>query len=211
MTEAEALAEAAEKYRDEGYAVARNLPPDELPEALRRHAPSFVANRNGESVLVEVWVRGRINDLPPALLPAGWSFDVILLPPPGHPDAPGPGAEATPEFTGRLLDELDDLLPKKATRARFLVAWSAAESAMRVAAGRTGVAADLMSSRHLAAELATAGVISDDQRQQFDRLLAVRDRLAHGVPGDGPHAEQVEFLAAFARGVVSRTPAAVAV
>lgn len=210
MTEAEALEQAAERYRTEGFAVTLNPSPDDLPEPLRRHTPSFVAKRNGKSVLVEVWRRGRINDLPPTMLPVGWGFDVVVLPPKEHPDAPGPGAEPTPEFTGRLLDELDGLLPKRATQARFLVAWSAAESAMRVAALRNGFTAELMTPKNLASELVSAGVISHGQLDQFTRLLAVRDRLAHGVPGDGPHAEQVEFLADFARTVIGQAPVAVA-
>jgi hypothetical protein len=208
MTEVEALEQAADRYRADGYTVVLNPPPEQLPESLRRGARGFVARQNGKSVLVEVWTRGRVNDLPPAFLPPGWSFDTILLPPPDYPDSPGPGNEATPEFTGQLLDELDNLLPKKATQARFLVAWSAAESAMRVAARRNGIEADRLPPKAVARELVTAGVLSHDQHQQFDRLMEVRNRLAHGVPGDGPRAEQVDFLAGVARDLLGQSPIA---
>lgn len=208
MTETEALEQAAERYRSEGYAVTLKPPSEELPAELRRHTAGFVARQNGKSVLVEVWTRGRINDLPPAMLPLGWSFDVILLPPPEYPDSPGPGNEATPEFTGQLLDELDNLLPKKASQARFLVAWSAAESAMRVAARRNGIESDRLPPKSVARELVTAGVLSHDQYEHFGRLLDVRNRLAHGVPGDGPRTEQVDFLAGIARGLLNQSPVA---
>src|SRR5262249_27351093 len=151
----------------EGYAVTLDPPPEQLPEELRRHNPGFVARRNGKSVLVEVWTRGKIQDLPPALLPMGWSFDTILLPPPEYPDAPGPGNAATPDFAGQLPDELDTLRPKKAARARFLVAWSAAESAMRAVALRNGIAADRLPPKLVAQELVTAGLLSNERCEQF--------------------------------------------
>jgi hypothetical protein len=144
------------------------------------------------------------------MLPLGWSFDVILLPPPEYPDSPGPGPEATPEFTEELLDELDNLLPRKASQARFLVAWSAAESSMRVAARRSGLEADRLTPKTVAQELVTAGLLSRDQYLRFDQLLAVRNRLAHGVPGEGPHAEQVDFLAGIARALLGQAPVAAA-
>lgn len=208
MTETEALQQAAERYRTEGYDVTFDPPPGQLPEVLRRHAPSFLARQNGQNVLVEAWTRGRVQDLPPVMLPVGWNLDVVLLPPPDHPDAPGPGKEVTPEFAGQLLDELDNLLPKKATQARFLVAWSAAESAMRVAALRIGLGTDRLPPKSVARELVTAGLLSHDQLQQLDRTMEVRNRLAHGVPGDGPRAEQIEFLAGVARELLGRAPVA---
>ncbi|MCI0700141.1 MAG: hypothetical protein L0241_03530 [Planctomycetia bacterium] len=210
MTEVEALEQAAERYRADGYEVTANPTPEQLPESLRRSRPALLGKRNGKSVLVEVWTRGRVNDLPPALLPPGWSFDVVLLPPPEYPDAPGPGNEATPEFTRLLLDELDNLLPRKASQARFLVAWAAAEAGMRVAAGRSGLAADRLPTKAVARELVSAGVLSHDQYERFDQLLEVRNRLVHGVPGDGPRTEQVEFLAGIARALLGQTPVAAA-
>jgi hypothetical protein len=209
MTEAEALEQAAETYRAEGYAVTLSPIPEQLPAELRRSFPGFIARQNGKSVLVEVWTRGRIHDLPPALMPPGWSFDAILLPPPDYPDTPGPGTEATAEFTRQLLDELDNLLPRQASRARFLVAWSAAESAMRVAARQNGVPAERLTPKLVAQELVSAGVLSHDQFHQFERLLEVRNRLAHGIPGDGPRAEQVDFLSGIAR-ALAQQPVAVA-
>jgi len=181
-----------------------------LPTELRRHTRGFLARQNGKNVLVEVWTRGRLNDLPPTMMPLGWSYDAILLSPPEYLDSPGPGRDATPEFAGQLLDELDNLLPKKASQARFLVAWSAAESAMRVAALRSRIATDQLSPMSVARELVLAGALSHDQLHQFEQIMAVRNRLAHGVPGDGPRAEQVEFLARIARTLLEQAPVAAA-
>ncbi len=156
-----------------------NPPASELPEELRHNTPGFVARRNGKSVLVEIWTRGRVNDLPPTLLPVGWNFDAVLLPPPEYPDSPGPGNEATSEFTGQLLDELDNLLPKKAARARFFVAWSAAESAMRVTAQSKGIESDRLPPKSVARELVTVGMLSREQYERFGQLLDVRKVDSH--------------------------------
>lgn len=210
MTVEEAIARAAEKYRKDGYTVALDAPPEALPPELRRDVPRLIATRNGRSTLCEVWVRGELHDLPPQTMPRGWDFDAVLLPKPEYPDAPGPGFEATPEFAAQLLDEFDNLLPNGAARARFLVAWAAAEAAMRVAARRTGLETDRLAPRDVARELVHAGVISNDRYDAFRDLLPVRNRLAHGVPGDGPRADQVEFLAGIARELIVPQPVAAA-
>lgn len=209
MTEEEAITQAVDKYRNEGYSVTLRPDSTTLPAELRDRRPALVANKNGTSVLVEVWTRGRLNDLPPTLLPAGWRFDVVMLPAPDYQDAPGPGVEATPEFAERLLTELDELVPKGAIRARFLLAWSAAEAAMRVAARREGIADAVLSPRLLARDLVTAGVISQQQLAQLEPVQAVRNRLAHGLPTNDLETGHIEFLTGFARSLL-RSPIAAA-
>lgn len=207
MTETEALAQAADKYRHEGYEVVTNPPPGELPEPLRRGYPSLVARRNGESVVLEVWSRNQVNDLPPDPLPAGWRFDVVLLPGADSAEIPGPGPAATPEFAERLLTELDELLPRGASVARLLLAWSTIESAMRVAAKREKLDADRMPPRQLLSELVGLGSLSHEQSDRLRSLLDARNRLAHGLPIAGVSNEDVAFLADLARSLLAIEPA----
>jgi hypothetical protein len=208
MTEAEALNQAADRYRGEGYEVTVGSDKTSLPPELRRPHPYLVARRDGESVFVEVWTQTKLHDLPPNFLPPGWRYDAVILPKPDHPDTPGPGAEATPEFTERLLNELDELVPRGAVRARFLLAWSAAEAAMRVAARREGIAAEAtLPPRSVAQELVTNGVLSHQQLRQFEAVQAVRNRLAHGLPASDFEPGQIEFLAGLARSLL-RAPVA---
>ena len=63
MTEHQAIAQATEKYRDEGYTVTPNPDPGSLPAELRNRRPALLATKNGTSVVVEVWSRDRLNDL----------------------------------------------------------------------------------------------------------------------------------------------------
>jgi hypothetical protein len=207
MTEQEAIARAGEKYRGEGYAVTENPDPAGLPVELRGRHPALLAAKNGTSVLVEVWSRDRVDDPPPQLLPAGWEFDVVVVPrAPAEDLAPGP--PPTQDFAARLLGELDELLPRGAVRARFLLAWSAAEAAMRVAARREGIAADALLPRLLATELVTAGVISQEEWDRFRTVQPVRNRLTHGLPAD-PGAGDIDFLTGLARSLLA-TPVAAA-
>ncbi len=206
MTETDALAQTADKYRREGYEVVERPPAADLPEALRRGYPALVARKNGKAVLVEVWSRDRVNDLPPDPLPVGWDFDVVLLPGPPSGDVPGPGPEATPEFAARLLAELEDYIPRAAHQGRFLLAWSAAESAMRVAARREGIDADRLPPRQLISQLTSAGLLSPAQSDALRELMAVRNRLVHGAPIEPVGDDAVADLVRTAKELLAAAP-----
>ncbi len=208
MTEQEAITQAAEKYRNEGYTVALGPDPATLPAELRGRKPALVANKNGTAVLVEIWSRERINDLPPALLPPGWQFDVVMLPRTPAAGAPDPGPAATAEFANRLLMELEDLVPKGARRARFLLGWSAVEAAMRVAAQRAGIDPQPLAPRQLMSELVSAGLLSHDRLARLQEQFATRNRLVHGVPVDATDPGEVDEMVALARELIGERLAA---
>lgn len=203
MTEAEAIQRTAERYRTEGYSIA--LAPDSsmLPPALADRRPALIATKNGSSVLVEIWSRDRINELPPTFLPSGWEFDIVSLPSSVPADAPGPVPAATPEFTRRLLEEVEEYIPRAAPRARLLVAWSALESAMRVAAQRVGRDASGVPPRQLIGELTSDGVLSQEQSSYLRSQIAVRNRVSHGVPENDFDHQHVDRIIALARELLS--------
>jgi uncharacterized protein YutE (UPF0331/DUF86 family) len=208
MTEAEALVQAADRYRAEGYEVVM---PDKstLPAELHHPHPFLVARRGSESLFVEVWTQTKLHDLPPNPMPSGWRYDAVILPRPDDVDRLGSGTEATPEFTERLLNELDELVPKGAVRARFLLAWSAAESAMRVAAQREGVVDASLSPRLVVRDLVSAGLISQQQMTQLEPAQVARNRLVHGLPTNDLEPGQIDLLISLARSLL-RSPVAAA-
>jgi hypothetical protein len=167
----------------------------------------MLAVRNGESVVVEVWSRGRINDLPPTFLPAGWTFDVVVLPQFNGDGAYAPSApKPTREYVEKLLDELETCLPLAAIRARSLLAWSAVESAMRVAAEEVGIDLDGMGTRQLIGELASAGLISPGRYSSLQRQFEIRNRLMHGMPAGDSSAIDVAGMASLARELIAEKP-----
>lgn len=206
MTEEEAVRRAADKYRGEGYSVTPTPDPASLPHPLNNRRPAFVATRNGTSVLVEVWGQDRLNELPPVVLPPAWDFDVVVLPRAGAGDESPPGPAATPEFAQGLLTEYENMVPKGARQARFLLAWAAAEAALRVAAQRAGIDPAGVSPRELLNDLTSAGVLTREQLWFLQLQLGARNRLAHGVPADGLDTKQTDDLAGIARALLSDAP-----
>lgn len=202
MTEREAVAQAADRYRGEGFTVTLDPDPAALPAELRGRRLALLATHNGTSVAVEVWSRDRVNDLPPTFLPAGWEFDVISLPAAESAGVPGTGLSATPDYARELLAEFAGL-PGGATRARFLLAWSAVEAGLRVAAARIGIDLESTPTRQFMTELTSAGVLSPDQYGRLRDWMAVRSRLIHGVPEGVPTARDVDDLADLAKQLVT--------
>lgn len=197
MTREEAISQAAEKYRSDGYAITLNPAHELLPRELQERQPVLLATKPNTTVVVEVWSRDRVHELPPALLPEGWEFDVVVLPKCSEEEFDGPSA--TPEFTNRLLMELEELVPKGARRARFLLAWSAAEAAMRVAAQRSGIDPERLPPRQLMNELVSAGVLSHTQLEHLRQNVVQRNQLVHGLPTDLADPQAAEYLIALAR------------
>jgi hypothetical protein len=206
MTEQEAIAQSAAKYRAEGYTVTADPDPSGLPTELRDRHPVLLAVRNGTSVMVELWSRNRLNDPPPAFMPSGWQFDAIILP--RLEGVPDPGPPATPEFARRLLSELENMVPKGAHGARFLLGWSAVEAAMRVAAQRSGIDPQEMAPRQLMSELVSAGILSHERLDWLRDRFATKTRLAHGVPVDVTDPREVDEMVVLARELLGESLAA---
>lgn len=211
MTTDEVLAQVAEMYRREGYDVVTRPDPAELPEALRRPYPAVVARRGPRAVLAEVYRRGQVQDLPPDPLPAGWNYDAILMPREDWAGAPGPGPGPTPEFAHSLITEIEEMIPRAAVRARFLVAWAAAEAALRVAAARNEVeGTPERTPRDLLGRLEAAGVLTPDRTAVLRDLLAQQTRLCHGTPTEPIEPWWADHLITVARELLSGLPVAMA-
>src|SRR5438128_6423318 len=109
MNKNEILEQVANQYRSEGYHVtvtAGGAVPPELSH-LRDHV-DLIAQRNGESVAVEVKRRDQLYQInPPETagiqhLP-GWSYDLVVYPPGGVDEIPLDDGEPSPEYVESLL------------------------------------------------------------------------------------------------------------
>lgn len=210
MTPSEALDQVADRYAGRGYVIDRDPDDRSLPAGLRGRGPKLVARRDGRALYVETWLRGVVQEPPPDPMPAGWDYEAILMPADEPADAPGPGPAATPEFTARLLTELEEYVPAAARHSRLLLAWAAAESAMRVAAGREGIDVANMPPRQLFSELVWAGVMSNDQADAATGWLKARNRLAHGTPVEPGGDDAIREMVGLARELLTPAPLAAA-
>ena len=109
-----------------------------------------------------------------------------------------------------MLTELEDFVPKGAPKARFLLAWSAVESAMRVAAQRIGLALEGITPRQLMSELVSAGLLSSIQYERLLQQFGARNRLVHGVPTGDLDSRQIDEMACLARELIVEKPVAAA-
>jgi hypothetical protein len=203
MTEHEALELAAEQYRKEGYTIVVRPGRTELPEGLAGHNVDLLARKGQETVAVQVRRRDQLYDVEPAAtevnaLP-GWRFDLVVVPVNGRDEVPSNGATPSVGEVESLLGEAEQLLGHGTPRAAFLIAWSAAEGAMREAARRRGLGVEAAVPRFLLKTLLANGLIS---REDYDRLQHsgdVRSRLAHGLSPGQTDENDIRFLVAFAR------------
>jgi uncharacterized protein YutE (UPF0331/DUF86 family) len=213
MTRDEVLNQAADKYRSEGYSVtitAGGAVPPELSH-LRDHV-DLIAQRNGESVAVEVKRRDQLYEINPLEMAGnqhlpGWSFDLVVYPPSGVDGIPLEDGEPSPEYVESLLTEAQQLLDLGKPRAAFLVAWSAIESTMRTAARRESLEIEEGAPRFVLKTLYANGVISYEDYDRLRLCLDKRNRLVHGLSVDHLEPDDVRFMIEFARQLQCGTPA----
>jgi hypothetical protein len=203
MNQREALEKVAEQYRGEGYDVVEPSAAD-LPSFLVGRGVDLIARRGDERVAIHVKSRGQLYDLWASEQAAGqagadgWRFDLVVYPP-ATEDVALNGAGGGVEYADTLIEEAERLLGLPSLRAAFLIAWSAAEAAMREVARREAIPLDAETPQFLVKTLYTNGILS---REEYDRLqqgLGLRTSIAHGVPPDRLDPADTRFLVDFAR------------
>jgi len=178
----------AQRYRGEGYEVAVDPRPHELPPALRRFHPDIVALRGSEGVVVEVkrrrpaasGARDEIEELASAVraLP-NWRFELVVI----DDDVEGPvgeGRDWSDADVRQALRDVEDLVDRDRLEPALLLLFAAAEARLRSVAAEEGVVVPSHGLGPLISALTAAGVLS---REDYARLmdgLAVRNAVAHG-------------------------------
>lgn len=204
MNEHEFLEKAVEQYQKEGYSVITHPNKDELPPALGELEIGLVARRGNEAVAVQFKRRDQLydlNGLPHAVermhLEPGWRLDLVVFPPEGGIEVPRDGSEPDAGYIQFLIEEARQALGLGVTHAAFLIAWAAAEAAMREAARGGGLAIDREVPSFVLKNLYSAGIISREDYDRVGQCLQVRNALVHGFAPPRFAAADVEFLLAF--------------
>ncbi len=177
--------EAMRFYETAGYEI---LSPKStvLPEPLRHFTPDFVAEKNGERVLVEVTgvmhepklnklaeLKEQIDKLP------GWRLDVYL--PTQQSRAVETSAYSNEQVEVRLR-ESKSLLSEARSELALVSAWIALEAVLR----NLGLEATSMNrppdSLTMLAHLYEQGKLSPTQYETLKQARALRNRIVHGLP-----------------------------
>jgi REase_AHJR-like len=210
MSQRELLEKVAEEYRQEGYDVLVAPTGEQLPEFLADRGVDLLARRGDEHVAVQVKRRDELYDLVPlpdrVSPPAGWRFDLVVYPRPVE-EVPRNGNEPAAGYAVTLIDEAEQLVTVGTLRAAFLVAWSAAEAAMRENGRRERLCAETDPPRFVVKTLYANGILSREEYDRLQRLYELRNRLVHGVPPDRLGEEDARALIDLARRLLGSGPA----
>ena len=172
----------ARRYQSEGYTVIVEPEKDELPEFLRHFHPDLVALRADRSVAVEIKSSRRVRrtdywrELAQAVRAhQGWHLEIVTN---GSSD-PQEESISQAEIEARI-DNSAALAAAGEIEASLLVAWSAAEAAMRLVAERYDVKISDLGPLSLMSRLVGEGFM-DRQDYEFVAALSYkRNAVAHG-------------------------------
>lgn len=175
----------AEQYRGQGYRVAVEPSPDEVPGFLAGYQPDLIVSRGGERTVVEVKSRRSL----PADAQAreiarrvegrpGWRFELVIVGdepagamPPSEPQVRNAVAEA------RRLLEVGFVSPA------LLSAWAALEASLRLALHTEGGPVP-SASRSLLTRAVEEGILSREDYRAATESFGLRSSLAHGLQSD---------------------------
>lgn len=108
----------------------------------------------------------------------GWRFELVLL----KPDVGPPGARAwNAEDIEDSLGQIEAILGAGYPEAALLLAWSAAEAALRLLAEKEHLDLEREDAAYLLRLLVTRAVITREQYERLWEALELRNAVAHGV------------------------------
>lgn len=197
FAEARQVQEVAREYRSRGYDVVVEPEPGQLPEALSRFRPDFVARKADEVVVVEVKSRGSLTDpelqeLAKAVrAQPGWRFELIVL----KPELGPPGTKLwNADDVANSLRQVEAILGSDHREAALLLAWSAAEATLRLLADKERLLLERDDALYLLKLLATRAVITREQHDLLWEVLQLRNAVAHGLKPPLLHTAKIEDL-----------------
>lgn len=180
----------AEEYRGQGYDVAVEPAPHELPDFLSGYRPDLIVTRGGETTVVEVKSRRSLAAEAQAREIArlvegrpGWRFELVIVG--SEPPDPPLGSVAF-DHTGvqRTLEEARSLLNNGYTGPALLSGWAALEAALRLLLNAEGVELRRLAPAYLLKQAAEEGIISRDDYRSLSALMAERNAIAHGFESE---------------------------
>jgi hypothetical protein len=212
-TEAELLDRLQFAYEARGFAFERHPAAALLPDFLAGYAPDAVAQREGETVVIEV--RPRSDDPAEAAEIArvadalkgrpGYRFELVIAERPGS----GTAGELDADEQG-LRDRLQTarrLLGMQDMASALIVAWSTLEGLVRARLGDAARGVHRpMTAKSLVAALVSFGLIEDEEEADLAKLAEQRNRFAHGDTRTPVDARQIEALIALIERILESEP-----
>ena len=199
--EQKSLDDAVRAYEGRGYRVVKEPDTTQLPDFLAGFRPDLIAYGDRENIVIEVKssailpqsrdivsLADVVNERP------GWRFDLIVTNPPMREETTGLDWW---EIRHRIADARELLNDQESAAA--LLAWSAAEAAMRFIAKQHKVglgSTQRNSPSFLVGKLFSLGLVSREDYDVLSEGIALRNLVIHGYRASGPTREEVQALLA---------------
>lgn len=183
-------ASVAEQYRHDGYRVAAPPTADDLPDFLSGFVPSLLAQKNGENVVIAVVDKARLNEekhffgywLAKVNAQPGWRFDLVITDSsPWTEKLVGDAREWEVGEIRQRNQELRKSLEHGLLEPICLFAWALLEAALRVLAKGSLTPLKSKMPNYVINQLYTEGAISNGELDKLQRLMAIRNSVAHGL------------------------------
>jgi REase_AHJR-like len=189
MSEERDLGKIAERYRDEGYEVILRPRGKDVPEFLDRFEPDLIARNGSESVVVEAKTRTDLATDPhlrhlASVINAqpGWRLDLVVTNPEIWPDEVSSGAvERNISEIRSLSQTADRLVSLDEIEAAHMIAWSAAEAAMREVARRQDIPLERKHPQFVMNTLYSEGMLSRSDYEKLQEAMRIRNAVGHGL------------------------------
>jgi hypothetical protein len=204
MTEREFVEHIARDYRMNGYVVILHPDKDNLPPGLEGRGIDMIAEGKGEKIAVQLKSRYQLVDLDAVRQleeqmkgQPGWRLELIVVPPEDGSEVPRNGTEADTGYIRSMMDEVTAALVAHLLRSAFIMAWAAAEAALREVAREQGLTKELEAPRFLLKTVYSNGGISREDYDGAEQAFQVRNVLVHGFRPVNLQRRDVEFLLDF--------------
>lgn len=195
--ERERVQALAEEYRAQGYRVAVEPAPQELPDFLSGFQPDLIVTRGGETTVIEVKSRRSLSAQARQIARLiegrpGWRFELVIV---GSEPLDPPGSVAF-DRTGvqRALEEARSLLTNGYTGPALLSGWAALEAALRLLLNAEGIELRRSSPAHSLKQAVEEGLVSRDDYQSLSTLMEGRNAMAHGFESESVSPASVSDL-----------------
>lgn len=191
------LHEVAAEYREKGYKVVISPVGEDLPAFLRDLDVDLLAKNKREGVVVLVRTRDSLagsKDLTRVAQRVegrqGWRLELVVAAGgPVEPDSASPNG-IKPLRIADIEDRLEEAaeLDRRGHReAAFLLAWAAAEAAMRAALSSAGLPVERPTALTLAKTLYSYGLVTKADYDSLIRYATTRNAVAHGFKPEKPN------------------------
>lgn len=184
------ITSVAEQYRRDGYRVAAPPTIEDLPDFLAGFMPSVLAQKDGENVVVAIVDKARLNHerhflaywLAKVNAEPGWRFDLVITDSsPWTDKVVGDAREQEIEELRQRNHDIRAALGQGPLEPACLFAWSLLEAALRLVARGSLTPLTNNMPTYVINHLYTEGAISSGELEKLQRLMAIRNSVAHGL------------------------------